>query len=84
MTGHARQTIRIDPVPLLRQIQASTLLLWGQQDEMIPFSNAADYMKALPHATLVPLPDVGHLPFEETPAAALIPLRRFLSQPLSH
>jgi pimeloyl-ACP methyl ester carboxylesterase len=84
MLQRMRQTILTDPVPLLKQIQASTLLLWGQQDEMIPFSNAADYMKALPHATLVPLPRVGHLPFEETPAAALIPLRRFLSQPLSH
>jgi len=84
MLQRMRQTMLINPVPLLRQIQASTLLLWGQQDEMIPFSNAADYMKALPHATLVPLPKVGHLPFEETPAAALIPLRRFLSQPLSH
>lgn len=46
--------------------------------------NAADYMKALPHATLVPLPKVGHLPFEETPVSALIPLRRFLSPRLSH
>jgi fermentation-respiration switch protein FrsA (DUF1100 family) len=27
----------------------------GQQDAAIPFSNAADYLKALRHATLVPL-----------------------------
>ena len=46
---------------------------------MIPFSNAADYMKALPHATLVPLPNVGHLPFEESPDASLVPLLRFLT-----
>jgi pimeloyl-ACP methyl ester carboxylesterase len=39
----------------------------------------ADYLKALPHATLVPLPNVGHLPFEESPEASLVPLRRFLS-----
>jgi pimeloyl-ACP methyl ester carboxylesterase len=80
MLQRLRQTILTDPVPRLRQIQAPTLLLWGQQDQMIPFSNAADYLKALPHATLVPLPTVGHLPFEETPDAALVPLRRFLSE----
>ncbi len=78
MLQRMHQTILTDPVPLLRHIQAPTLLLWGQKDAMIPFSNAADYVKALPHATLVPLPNVGHLPFEETPAAALVPLRRFL------
>ena len=78
MLQRMRQTVLTDPIPLLRQIQAPTLLLWGQQDAMIPFSNAADYLKALPHATLVPLPNVGHLPFEEAPDDALIPLRRFL------
>ena len=84
MLQRMRQTILTDPVPVLRQIQAPTLLLWGLKDEMIPFSNAADYMQALPNAVLVPLPNVGHLPFEEAPAAALVPLRRFLSQRFSH
>jgi pimeloyl-ACP methyl ester carboxylesterase len=78
MLQRLRQTILVDPIAQLRQIQAPTLLLWGQQDAMIPFSNAADYMKALPHATLVPLPNVGHLPFEESPDASLVPLLRFL------
>ena len=78
MLQRMRQTVLTDPVSLLRQIQAPTLLLWGKQDAMIPFSNAADYLKALPHAMLVPLPRAGHLPFEETPDAALVPLRRFL------
>ncbi|QJR35765.1 alpha/beta fold hydrolase [Gemmatimonas groenlandica] len=78
MLQRMRQTILTDPVPQLQKIQAPTLLLWGQQDAMIPFSNAADYTKALPHATLVPLPNVGHLPFEESPDASLVPLLRFL------
>ena len=80
MLQRLRQTILVDPIAQLRQIQAPTLLLWGQQDAMIPFSNAADYVKALPQATLVPLPDVGHLPFEESPEASLVPLRRFLAE----
>ena len=69
----------LDPVPLLRTIQAPTLLLWGEQDAMIPFGNAADYLAALPHARLAPLPAVGHLPQEEAPETVAI-LRRFLDE----
>ena len=78
MLARMRQTVLADPVPLLRTIQAPTLLLWGVQDQMIPFSNAADYLAAIPHATLVPLPALGHLPFEEAPDRSLVPLRAFL------
>jgi pimeloyl-ACP methyl ester carboxylesterase len=78
MLQRMHETVLADPAPLLKQIQAPTLLLWGTEDAMIPFSNAADYLKLIPHATLVPLPGLGHLPFEEAPAAALVPLRAFL------
>ena len=72
------QTVLVDPVPLLRKITAPTLLLWGEQDALIPLSNAADYMKAIPRVTLVPLPQMGHLPHEEAPEETIVPVRRFL------
>ncbi len=72
------QDVKPDPVPLLKRITAPTLLLWGQQDGMIPFTNAADFLAALPHATLVPLPGLGHVPFEEAPARSVTQLRAFL------
>jgi pimeloyl-ACP methyl ester carboxylesterase len=78
LIARMEQTTLTDPVPWLRRIQAPTLLLWGQQDAMIPFANSADYLKALPHATLAPVPGVGHLPQEEAPERALIPVRAFL------
>ncbi len=78
MIARMQQSVRFDPVPRLESIQAPTLLLWGEQDQMIPFTNAADYMKALPHATLAPLPGVGHLPQEEAPERSLEIVRRFL------
>ncbi len=74
------QVVLKDPVPLLRRIQAPTLLLWGETDAMIPFANAADYVRELPHATLVGLPGLGHVPFEEAPALSLEPVKRFLAQ----
>jgi pimeloyl-ACP methyl ester carboxylesterase len=72
------QTVLVDPVPTLRRIQVPTLLLWGEQDAMIPFANSADYLKAIPTATLVPLPGVGHVPQEEAPERSLVPVREFL------
>jgi pimeloyl-ACP methyl ester carboxylesterase len=73
------QVVLRDPVPILRTIKAPTLLLWGERDGMIPFSNAADYAKNIPHLTLVSFPKLGHVPFEEAPAASLPPVRAFLA-----
>lgn len=68
------------PEPMLRTIQASTLLIWGEEDRMIPLPNAQDYLKALPKARLVSLPGVGHVPHEEAPAAGLAALKAFLAE----
>lgn len=74
------QTILRDPAPILARIKAPTLILWGEQDAMIPISNARDYLEHLPNATLVRLPELGHLPFEEDPAGSLPPVARFLAE----
>ncbi len=73
------QTILRNPAPILPRVTATTLLLWGEKDAMIPISNASDYLRLLPHATLVRLPDLGHVPFEEDPARSLPPVEHFLS-----
>ena len=73
------QVVLHDPAPILSRIQAPTLLLWGEQDAMIPVGNAADYLRHLPHATLVRLPGLGHVPFEEDPARSLAPVDVFLA-----
>jgi pimeloyl-ACP methyl ester carboxylesterase len=70
-----------DPRARLAQIQAPTLLLWGDKDAMIPVANAQDFLKAIAGSKLVTLNSVGHLPQEEAPAAALPPVREFLLQP---
>ena len=77
--ARTEQVMLADPVPTLRRIEAPTLLLWGEKDAMIPVRNAADYLRAMPHATLVTLPGLGHVPFEEAPEASLAPVRAFLA-----
>ena len=74
------QTVLEDPEPRLRTIRAPTLLLWGERDAMIPTANAADYRRAMPQASLVVLPGLGHVPQEEDPSAALAPVRAFLAR----
>jgi len=73
------QTVLQDPLPLLRKIQAPTLVVWGEKDGMIPIANAADYVAAIPHCTLVKLPDAGHVPQEEIPDRSMAPVLAFLA-----
>jgi pimeloyl-ACP methyl ester carboxylesterase len=79
MLDRMAQVMLTDPAPTLAKIRAPTLLLWGEQDGMIPFSNAADYLKDIPGAKLVALPGLGHVPFEEAPAQSLPPVMAFLA-----
>jgi pimeloyl-ACP methyl ester carboxylesterase len=78
MIARLKQTILEPPEPLLRQIQAPTLLIWGEKDAMIPIANAADYLRTLPDSILVPLVDLGHVPQEEAPALSLVPVVDFV------
>jgi pimeloyl-ACP methyl ester carboxylesterase len=81
MIARMAQTIRVDPEPLLRRIRAPVLLIWGEKDALIPFSNAADYLRVVPDSRLVSFPDLGHVPQEEAPVESLAPVRAFLRQP---
>jgi pimeloyl-ACP methyl ester carboxylesterase len=78
MLERMQQTMLVEPLPLLRQIRAPTLLLWGQADGMIPVDNAKDFLQAIPGSRLVTLPNVGHLPQEEAAQASLQTLQAFL------
>jgi len=75
------QTVLVDPVPILKQITAPTLLVWGEQDGMIPFANSNDYLKAIAGSKLVAFKGVGHLPHEEAPAESVGAVREFLIAP---
>jgi pimeloyl-ACP methyl ester carboxylesterase len=78
MLDRMRQTVLDDPVPRLRSIRAPTLLVWGEEDRMIPLTNAQDYVQALPASRLLRLPGVGHLPHEEAPERAGPAVKAFL------
>jgi pimeloyl-ACP methyl ester carboxylesterase len=81
MLARMGQVVLQPPGPFLRRIEVPTLLMWGERDTMIPYSNAKDYMAALPHARLVTFADLGHVPQEEAPDRALPALEKFLMDP---
>ena len=78
----SNQTIYSDPVPRLKAIKAPTLLIWGEQDQMIPSSNAQSYASVLLNSTTVLVPQLGHLLQEEQPEKGLAVLMEFLDQHL--
>jgi pimeloyl-ACP methyl ester carboxylesterase len=75
----ADQTVYTNPIPRLKQIKAPTLLLWGENDRMIPSSNAVHYATVLQHAQTVVLPKLGHVLQEEQPDIGLAKVDAFLS-----
>ena len=48
-------------------LEMPVLLLWGEQDKVVPASHAKAFSSAIPETKLIIYPDVGHLPMEETP-----------------
>ena len=73
------QQVLVDPAPLLARIRAPVLLLWGEQDAMIPVRNADDYVRALPGAQVVRFPGVGHVLNEEAAEGTVEAVRAFLT-----
>ena len=69
---------RPDSTPLLPRLPGPVLVLHGAGDATIPPSEATAMAAAIPHATLVLIPGVGHLPMLETPAAVNSALRALL------
>jgi pimeloyl-ACP methyl ester carboxylesterase len=56
------------------------LVLWGKQDQTVPFERSAALMAALPNAKLVAIDSAGHLPQWEQPAKTHEALFAFLRE----
>lgn len=68
------------PVQRLAEIHVPTLILWGEQDRLIPPRWGHAFEKEIPGSHLVSFPGLGHVPQEEDPAATLAALRAWLPQ----
>jgi len=55
-----------------------TLIVWGEQDTIIPVAHAHAAHEAIPHSRLEVIPEAGHFPHVETPQRFLEVLCDFL------
>ena len=61
--------LRDDARPLLRTLRMPVLLLWGENDPLVPVPYAEQMRELIPQARLVVLQHAGHVPMWENPTA---------------
>jgi pimeloyl-ACP methyl ester carboxylesterase len=61
-------------------VTAPTLILWGEEDRLIPVEAGRWLAKTMPNAALVTYPKIGHLPQEEAVEATLADLTPWLGE----
>lgn len=75
---------RFEQVPLfgdtekLKSLEVPTLIIWGEEDRLIPLENGKKFDADLPKSELVVLPNVGHVPQEEAPEASVAAVEKWL------
>jgi pimeloyl-ACP methyl ester carboxylesterase len=70
---------RLDLRPLLPQIRQPLLLVWGEQDRVVPLPYSDVLLKNLPNAGRVVIEGCGHVPSYSHPEALAEVVRRFLT-----
>jgi pimeloyl-ACP methyl ester carboxylesterase len=70
----------LSKTPLIKTLQQPTLVLWGEQDGLIPVENAQHFHDDLPNDTMVILKNMGHVPMEENPTESVKPVLEFLKK----
>ncbi|MBD3382327.1 MAG: alpha/beta fold hydrolase [candidate division Zixibacteria bacterium] len=62
----------------IQRIETPTLVVWGERDKILPKNMAERYVRVLPDARYVMIPEAGHLPHEESPEDFLTVVRGFI------
>jgi pimeloyl-ACP methyl ester carboxylesterase len=68
-----------DPTEALSRITVPALIQWGEGDVIIPVQQGRDIAAAIPNATLITYPGVGHAAQEEAPAETVADAIAFLN-----
>jgi len=77
----ALKAIRTDPrrfLGLEARVSVPTLVVWGEEDRMIPVAEGRRLAGAIPNARLAVIADAGHMPQREQPERFAAAVREFL------
>ena len=75
--GRAAPTTTANPV----RVRAPTLLVWGDEDRMVPLAHGKRLQRAIAGARLRVVPACGHMPHIERPDELLRVVSSFLDAP---
>ena len=64
----------------LHRVSAPTLVIWGEDDALIPVHYAHEYGRLIPHSRVEVIPDCGHVPQVEKPDATAALVKEFLER----
>lgn len=67
-----------DPEPVLGQVETPTLILWGEQDVIVPPAHGPRFVEAMPDARLVMYENAGHVAMQELPGETAAEVEGFL------
>lgn len=65
----------------LQRASMPALVVWGEQDGLVPLDHAHAYVEALPNASLEIIKAAAHYPYAENPEAFTRAVEQFLAQP---
>jgi pimeloyl-ACP methyl ester carboxylesterase len=63
----------------LAAIKVPVMIMWGEEDNLIPVSSAGWFADALPRANVVTYAKVGHIPMEEVPDRSAADVKAWLN-----
>lgn len=75
-----QMTIDTNQIRHIKNILQPTLILWGEEDGLIPVESAYRFHRDLPDDSLVILKNSGHVPMEENPLESLKAVRHFIQK----
>jgi pimeloyl-ACP methyl ester carboxylesterase len=62
----------------LETISIPTLVVWGDDDQLVPLADGREFAAKIPHARLIIVPESGHSPATEQPQAFVSAINEFL------
>ncbi len=62
-----QRVIREDLFSIFSQIRVPTLIVWGDDDKLVPVQDAYTLLREIPHSAVEIIPGAGHAPHLKTP-----------------
>ncbi|WP_339743001.1 alpha/beta hydrolase [uncultured Maricaulis sp.] len=74
----AQMAYSLDAFNQAASLTMPVLIMWGEDDHLVPISLAGEFAEAIPQAQTVTYPGVGHTPMEEIPEQSATDYQLFL------